>query len=744
MPTSDPFLHERYQQLHDGPMQAKFRRIKPWPVGCVLIQHPDWDLETIRTHFRCMRELGFTALKQCQVCSGTDKRTVMHMALDEGIIPWWYGEGGWEDPTPELLTGLGIAPDIATEALWEHPVWRDRQTRLLHARVDREADRLAAGRSVRHDDAQPDRKRGSAWVPSVQPTFNFEIDEEQKPLFLDWLKRQYGDIETLNLAWNTHHCMLPGSLRGTNDGDGGAKPGWSSWEHLAAELPGVVNSNFREYRRTRDVFRYKADNYINWLRDRMDDQLADDPVAPLRAGGEMGLFLPFASRGTDMEGIAELMRNRGSFYPSFHPAWHFEEVEFEGARPMYMQASLTTDWFKGGWNATWESTGGPQQMTGHKAPFVPAVRDMKPGFTVDEGIMRQLMLSWIAAGYRGFGLWCWSMRTAGWEAGEFNLLDRNYRPTGRARAAGAIGQTCRRLRAELWDARKEPCVGVFQDWDMEAFWAAASRGGRDFFKSEPIRARIGAARALINANIPWEHVTGSDLRNGLADRYRAIILPACLAIDPDLLTLLRGYVERGGRVVFDAPGGWYDYFGRVLRSDDGSPFERLFGCRLADMQYSRDTSRPWRIDGRSMDGTILDLQPTTATIVEPFDHSTPDEPRPAVTSNRIGAGEAIVIAYEATRACWRPGNGETETTIARLAMGTHPPPYACDGAIVYRLAAPAADHYFLINDGEAAAVVLRTRARYRAAEDPVSGEPLTIDAPIALPAYSARWIRMIK
>jgi beta-galactosidase len=579
----------------------------------------------------------------------------------------------------------------------------------------------------------------------VQPTFDFEIDEEQGPMFLDWLRRQYGTIEKLNDAWNTQHCMLPGPLKGGAGGEGGGAAGWDSWEHLAEELREVVNRNFREYRRTRDVYRYKADNYINWLRDRLDRQVEADPHAPLRAGGEMGLFLPFAARGTDMEGIAGLMTERGSFYPSFHPAWHFEEVDFEGARTFYMQATLTTDWFKGGWNATWESTGGPQQMTGHKAPFVPAARDKKPGFTVDAGVMRQLMMSWIAAGYRGFGLWCWSMRTAGWEGGEFALLDRNYRPTDRAAAAGRIGQACRRLRDELWQARKEPLVGVFQDWDMEAIWAATSRGGRDFFKSEPIRARIGAARALINANVPWEHVTGSDLRAGLAGRYRSIIMPACLAVDGELLEILAAFVEAGGRVLFDAPGGWYDYLGRVLNSDDGTPFERLFGCRLADFQYSRDTSRPWKIDGRSMDGTILDLQPTTAETVVPFDLSTPARPSPAITRHRLGEGVATVLAFEATRACFRPGNAAMERLVVEHAMGPLASPYACQGAIVYRLAAPAADHYFLLNDGEAAAVQLDTgEFRYASVEDPVERIDLELGAPVDLPPYSARWLRFSK
>ena len=81
----------------------------------------------------------------------------------------------------------------------------------------------------------------------------------------------------------------------------------------------------REYRRLRDIMRYKADLYLEHLRSRATAAREASPEAPSRAGGEMALFLPFAARSTDMEGIADVMAEFGSFYPSIHLAWHFEE-----------------------------------------------------------------------------------------------------------------------------------------------------------------------------------------------------------------------------------------------------------------------------------------------------------------------------------------------------------------------------------------------------------------------------------
>jgi beta-galactosidase len=83
--------------------------------------------------------------------------------------------------------------------------------------------------------------------------------------------------------------------------------------------------------------------------------------------------------------------------------------------------------------------------------------------------------------------------------------------------------------------------------------------------------------------------------------------------------------------------------------------------------------------------------------------------------------------------------------MRRALLADREMPYACDGAIVYRLAAPAADHYFFINDGEPREVRLDTRRfRYRRVTDPVSGAEVQLGGPVALEAHSGRWLRFEK
>ncbi len=721
------YLHDHYSKLRDTRLQRKFRNLAPMPVGVVFIEWPDMTDEEVRDHFRTMKRLGFNCLKQVMArpveAGGRGYGKLLHMALDEGILPWWFGTGGYEDITPELLKKLGLDPDMPVDEALQHPKMLAHQEKLMRERIDREDTERQAKRQANRGKR---RQKGAAMqVPGVVPTCNaYELEEDEVEAFIGWVKKTYGDLDEVKKAWNAYHL---GNLHVLD---------CQTWEDLARDLHEYPR---REYRFLRDVMRFKADQYLEHrIRPMIERRDETDPEAPVRRGGEMSLFLPFASRGTDMEGIAEMMAEGGSFYPSTHPAWHFEEVDFEYPRMVYVYDSLAHDWAKGVWTATWESTGGPQYFSGGKAPFVPEVRDKFPGFTIDKGAIQQFMFSHLAAGYRGYGIWCWNPRIAGWEAGEFALTDRNNKPTPRAVEAGRIGAASQRLRRELWDANKEPVVGILQDWENEAFWAAMSATGRDMYKSVPVKARVGASRALINANVPWEYVTAKNLRAGLGPRYRVIYLPAFIYLGATLLEDLIAYVKQGGRVVMDMPSAYFDEYGRLLRTDEGSLFEQLFGVEMHEYAFANNVK--FEIDGAPLEGFTVSMTPTRAKVLSKY--NTGDA---AITEAALGDGAAVLLGAQASHGCFRPGHELLENLLVQHALGPHESPYACDGAIVYRLAAPRADHYFFINDGPARQVTLDTKEQqYVALSDPVSQASLELGAPIALPMYGGRWVRMEK
>lgn len=706
----DEFLHDLYDQMHDSPMQQKFKKIAPMPFGVVFLPWAGCTEQDMREHFRLMKKLGFTNLKQTMGTPEWPEKEVLRIALEEGIIPFWYGEGGWEDITPELLNKLGIPLDMPMEQIRTDKRMLDYQYTVLKKHLD----------SWGMEDHVKDLY---VHIPDSK------LRVSDVPLFKKWVKNQYQTIENLTKSWNQYEvgiCKKP-------------YKSWADFEKDPLVVMGpkgyeIIPSQGNEYGFVRDVLRFKADMYIDNIKKTQNLQF---PEQPKRAGGEMGLFLPFASRATDMEGIAEVMKDYGSFYPSIHLAWHFEEADYEVTRCIYMQSSISVDWFKGGWAATWESTGGPQQFSGGKG-WERKAHETTAGYTVDKGTITQLLLSYLAGGFKGVGLWAWNYRKAGWESGEYALLNRHDEAGERAICAGEIAKAANKFRDELWNAHKEPYVGVFVNWDNEAIWAAVAGPGRDHFKHYPIKSRIGISRALIDANIPWEHVTANDLKKGLANRYKVIYLPAQVAINEELFPIFEQFVKDGGRLVLDAPGGWWNERGLVLNTNIGSDFERLFGASLDDIQYANNTR--YFIEDHELNGFVFDLKPTQAKVLETFQSG-----KPAVTEYKLGKGTAVILATDASFSMQSPDNQFMQNWTIQYTMGDWTSPYCCSNAIVYRLASSSADHYFIMNDGDAKQVLLDTKMyKYKSMEDAVTGESLRLGETFHVDAYSGRWIRMVK
>ncbi len=713
---SDPFLHKLYDSLHDSPTQQRFRALAPMPVGVVFLPWHGMTEEQMREHFRLMKKLGFHNLKQAMGTPEWPHQRVLEVALEEDIIPFWYGEAGFEAITPALLRKLGLPENMPVAEARSHPKMWAYQKEILRAQIP----------VMVRGEAQP--KRATRRFPHTPDPFLRPADV---PLFQQWLRETYSSPAEIAEAWNQFEVGFPDAPVRT----------WEEVDALVLAMSKQENNlggYGREYSRLRDVLRYKADYHTNELKERFTVFHEEHPLIPTRTGGEMGLFLPFAYRATKMEDLAQTQLHTGSFYPSIHLAWHFGEVHYEVARTVYMQASFARDLFKGGWAAPWESTGGPQQLSGAKGWDEPE-KSTTAGYTVNAGTMTQLLLSYLAAGFRGAGLWSWNYRPAGFEGGEYALLDRTLKPTDRAVRTGQIAQAMNRWRDELWQGHKEPVIGVLLNWDSDAIWAAISVRQRDHFKHIPMQARVGISRALIDANVPWEYVTVDDLRAGLGPRYKAIYLPAQIALSDEVLRLLLAYAKQGGRVVLDAPGGAYNERGKVLDTRQGTLFEQIFGVELSDLAYSNNVK--FSVANRELKGFVHDLRLTSAETLFRFTGTK----LPAATRNRVGAGQGIVLAWDAAFELFRPGQTTAQQQLMATILQDIPLPYSAAGAVVYRLATPSADHYFFINDGPAKQVRLQTPGyRYRSAEDPVARQSLTLGAAIELEAYSGRWIRLEK
>jgi beta-galactosidase len=228
------------------------------------------------------------------------------------------------------------------------------------------------------------------------------------------------------------------------------------------------------------------------------------------------------------------------------------------------------------------------------------------------------------------------------------------------------------------------------------------------------------------------------LADGIGGRYQSIYLPAFISLSDELLDMLISYVEDGGRVILDMPSSYLDGYGRVLYTHEGTRFEKLFGTVLNEYGYAREINNAWTIGDIPLEGFTAVMTPTSATVLASYS----DQGGAAITENSLGKGTAVILGAEASLGCHKPGNEAMETLIRDLCVNGSPLPYACEGALAYRLVAPGASHYFLINDGPAKEVVLRLNDSAGTCTDALTGEAVDLSRPVSVEREGGRWLRV--
>jgi beta-galactosidase len=722
----DPFLTDLYLELNKSPMQEKLRSLKPFPVGVVYYQQRGDDLDIIRNEFRTINELGYTALKQVVLGSPGNPpgftEQVFHAAIEEGITPWYYGRGGWINITQDLVDELGIAMELNDNTMaiiQEHPRMKEYQAKMLHERVDRMKKKPAIPKGM----GEPGRN--SPYIP-----------DHLIPAFADWLSKTYSSVDALKDAWNFGYVESPpvksfaeaaALMRAASVDRFGHRWGGMSWD----------------FRRMRDAMRFQADLVVEHYNNTMHLYYDWDPEEPERTGGHQ-LFENQAINSWDLEAQAGTAAIGGSFYASIHLTHHFFLMDGELTHPVYMQSRMVADMFKGGWSATWESTGGPTQWSGHH------------NINVGGNTMQQLFLTYIAAGLKGIGVWMWNSRGEGWEAGEYALCDLQGEPTDRAVTGGKMSRLLQEQRYELWEALDEPVVGVLYSWENEAVLGRLSMGcyelstpvfesNRDRqFRQFHSEARAGISRALMNHQIPFEYVTDRDIAAGLAARYPVIYMPFMLALDDRTLAGLKEYVNQGGRLVADFPLLMLDDYGRLNKHLNGSDFEELFGFCTADYLHASGSRKHFM--SIPVNTRYGDLKITHGTVTELWDDGTP-----AIITSSHGKGQTLVFNFEAARSVFRPGNQLMEELIVSRTLGNIRPPFIVSGnknSLVFRRAAPKADHFFIINPGDDEVIEISSEdINYTTITDIINNEAINLSEgkiKIKVPAGSGSWVRAVK
>lgn len=547
--------------------------------------------------------------------------------------------------------------------------------------------------------------------------------KENRPLFLQWLKQEYGSVEDLNEAWRAY--LGEKVVEAWEDALGAAD------REAVATMTGVENAR-NNYGAMRDLKRFFADREVTRARVVAEVYGELDPEHPVGVGSHQ-MFMNQPSMGWD---TGEWARQADFFTTSIHLSWHFESVKGEVDLPVYLQSRMTRDALKGSMTSAFETTGGAVHFSGGY------------GNHMDVGLMRRLCFSYLAAGNQTMALWSWNHRPGGWKQGEYGMTGLSGEIMPWAKEAGHISKLMQEFASELWEEEGEVDVGLVESWDSDAILLNEPRnhqltsdvktlyGLHDGTKALHRRALIGAGRSLTENQVGFEYLTPAELKVGIGGCYRTLFLPFHRAVDPTLLEQLRVHVESGGRLVVDAQFAFCDHHGRIFPRGKESALTELFGA-WTEVVHDGRTGGP-TLGGEPIPGYHADLSVTDAEVISRF-----DDGRAMVTRKSYGKGQALLCAFEPSTTCLWGKNPSIGTWLADLLRGTLPE-WKCSLPLTFRRKKKGADHFFVINPGPSTQAQLHLPVGSEALVDLMSGEEIPLDAGRAhlrVPGSSGMWLR---
>ena len=548
--------------------------------------------------------------------------------------------------------------------------------------------------------------------PGSFPEF-LEQDPQVRKQYHTWLQVQYGAVEHLERAWG-FGCQLPyGYERVTS---------WESQERWAGQV-------FEKYRHQRDLMRFRAEFLIEKLTTCERAMLRADDRHPVLTG----IHNVLANAAEKTWDFALQVSQADGLMSSIHAGWHSWLGNYEFFLPLYVQARMTRDFAKGKWAIPYETTGGPN------------FRSADRGFNMHPCERSQMILGYLAAGLQGGGFWTWNARLTGYEAGEYALTTLQGAPSARAQLLGNFARHMQKWSDELYDAQAERFAAVLYSWENEAFCACDRlTHAKSMQRDAGSRHRLGAARSLTNANIPWEFVTEGELVDCAVNAYPVLVVPGMPLVSHTAMTALTNYVAQGGTLIVDMPFGIFDEFGRVRTEGAGGEYDRLIGAYPSDVYQTFD--EPMAIGNLPIQGCFGEFVVTSAAVRTTF-----NDGRPALIENRLGTGRVVCFAFEVCSRCTTPGEEAFEQMLADAVMSDRRCLWTCLHVLAFRRQVPNVDYYYLLNLGdEVVTEVHAFDARYRTVRD-VMGEidlatyPLPKDGgcaiPIRIPRGQGSWLR---
>ena len=456
------------------------------------------------------------------VLDGADERGMSAIiGTPTYAVPPWLRRT-YPETTARSATGVEVPYGARQDIDYSHPGFRHLAERLVRKIVERYRDHPAV----------------IGWQVDNEPGQKIFYNHSVFQGFLEFLRKRYGDVESLNTRWGlTYWSHRLSEWADLWTPDGNSTPSYDlAWRRYQAQL---------------------THDYIAWQADLVRELVpAEHFVTTCVALGQVGLDiaqvgLPLDVVGTNvyyatqdglkLPGSEELS---GGLYPFF--------VSWGGPAWMYLQADLSRG-----------TRQRPFLVTETNASSIGGSADNFPSYA---GQLRQVVWALVARGARLVEYWHWHSLHYGAETYWGGILPHSLKPGRIYHELAAVGAELDGHTELIGELHTISDVGLLLSaesrWAME-FMGPLRAAGSGWFGDPHSYERIVAAffRGLFDAGLSIDVVAPQQLPEDageMAHRWPVLVVPGLYVADDATLEGLKAYAAAGGHLVLTPRTGYAD------------------------------------------------------------------------------------------------------------------------------------------------------------------------------------------
>lgn len=496
--------------------------------------HPhDWPKERWKTDIDLMRRAGFVVVRIGHLCWDS---------IEPKENQWDFG---WLDEFMQLCkeNGMSVIMDIPTRPA---PVWLHKKYPDIDI-TNWDGIHLEANRRYMEDVGSENfqcyalrlAKQMAEHFGEHPALLGFGLCNELGDgyhscsdlaliRFRKYLKGKYGNIETLNRAWNAQR-----------------------WSRKLCDFSDIVFPRNKDIKgapeRYLDMKRFFSDEIILYLEKLSACVKKYAPNVPLTTNHwaehpEVGFDLhSLSSRTLDYPGMG--------FYPGINP-------EFTDG---FIAACMLIDYRIGEQNV-------PMWCLEFQTGTI-------GGYSAPKGVMR--MYAYLALLYRSQMICMWTFRSmlGGEEQYLYGLLDHDGIPGIKYYEASCIAQELQKISKYDLPRRTKPDIAVAYSFESRV----VSDFSPDYYKTSYNNHLLGVYRALFYKNLDCNFI---DLRS-VMNFYKLLIIPGHCLMESACAESVKQQLKQGATVIMTAYSAKVDEHNSVFDTSQPGLMDEMFGIRIA-------------------------------------------------------------------------------------------------------------------------------------------------------------------